>query len=362
MTERGCGAQFRDLMTEKNGKTIKYIKKERGATRSDHETFMQTTQGRNKKLSAGTLPRELRYQYTCQENDAAAGLMYYDARWYDTATGKFMSQDPIGFRAGDENLYRYVKNNPVTFFDPSGLYIMPANAVKYIAGRGSFSKVILEAVDYKKYKKVSDLESRYIAHWDANIKSFTFKDKKDKICHYCDKIGFIQVKKYHLELHGVWDILQREDSNWEVDGGVPYPYPSSQPTPPPITTIPWTSPGKIGMGDQPGRNIYVPLFGSKIITFRQDFETCAVCLEGLEGISTQWHEISGLGITTGYYASLQNMVVYGCVKWFHEFTETSSGSYVSKRNVTATNVGPDNGFKDAVGEHYYVPPKMPHGH
>ncbi|MBN2577730.1 MAG: RHS repeat-associated core domain-containing protein [Pirellulales bacterium] len=69
----------------------------------------------------GDLSRELRYQYTSQENDSSAGLMYYDARWYDPATAKFLSQDPLSFYAGDENLYRYVGNRITFYIDPSGL-------------------------------------------------------------------------------------------------------------------------------------------------------------------------------------------------------------------------------------------------
>jgi len=37
-----------------------------------------------------------------------------------TTTGSF-SQDPIGFDAGDANLYRYVGNHPTNATDPSGL-------------------------------------------------------------------------------------------------------------------------------------------------------------------------------------------------------------------------------------------------
>jgi hypothetical protein len=32
-----------------------------------------------------------------------------------------MSEDPIGFAAGDANLYRYVGNSPTNFVDPNGL-------------------------------------------------------------------------------------------------------------------------------------------------------------------------------------------------------------------------------------------------
>jgi RHS repeat-associated protein len=68
-----------------------------------------------------TLPREFRYLFTCQEWDATTALYYYDARWYDSATGRFTTQDPLGFAAGDENLYRYCMNDPTNKTDPSGL-------------------------------------------------------------------------------------------------------------------------------------------------------------------------------------------------------------------------------------------------
>ena len=47
-------------------------------------------------------------------------LQYNRARYYDWNTGRWISQDPIGFDAGDGNLYRYVKNGPVFATDPTG--------------------------------------------------------------------------------------------------------------------------------------------------------------------------------------------------------------------------------------------------
>jgi RHS repeat-associated protein len=61
-----------------------------------------------------------RYGYTGREQDAETGLDYYRARYYDAANGRFISEDPLGFGAGDGNLTRYVGNNPVNFTDPSG--------------------------------------------------------------------------------------------------------------------------------------------------------------------------------------------------------------------------------------------------
>jgi hypothetical protein len=39
----------------------------------------------------------------------------------DPSIGRWTSEDPLLFDAGDPNLYRYVGNNPTNFTDPSGL-------------------------------------------------------------------------------------------------------------------------------------------------------------------------------------------------------------------------------------------------
>jgi RHS repeat-associated protein len=59
-------------------------------------------------------------QYTGRENDGT-GLYFNRARYYSPALQRFISEDPIGFAAGDANLYAYVGNDPVNSIDPSGL-------------------------------------------------------------------------------------------------------------------------------------------------------------------------------------------------------------------------------------------------
>ena len=40
-------------------------------------------------------------------------------------TGRFTSQDPTGFGAGDGDLYRYVSNDPLSYTDPTGNQQVP---------------------------------------------------------------------------------------------------------------------------------------------------------------------------------------------------------------------------------------------
>ena len=62
-----------------------------------------------------------RFLFTGRELDEEIGLYYYRARYYDPQIGRFLSEDPLRFKGGDMNLYRYVGNDPVSFLDPWGL-------------------------------------------------------------------------------------------------------------------------------------------------------------------------------------------------------------------------------------------------
>jgi RHS repeat-associated protein len=63
-----------------------------------------------------------RFKYTGREWDGVTKLQYNRARYYDPSTGTWVSQDPMGFGAGDDNLYRYAGNGPTNGTDPSGQF------------------------------------------------------------------------------------------------------------------------------------------------------------------------------------------------------------------------------------------------
>ena len=58
--------------------------------------------------------------FTGQVFDTETGLMLYRNRFYHAGLGRFVTRDPIGYDAGDENLYRYVENSPAFSLDPNG--------------------------------------------------------------------------------------------------------------------------------------------------------------------------------------------------------------------------------------------------
>jgi len=106
----------RDLVDE-SGDLLNHI---------DYDSFGQITAQSN--ATAGD-----RFTYTGREFDSEIDLYYYRARFYDPALGRFINQDPLGFDAGDPNLYRYVFNTPLMMTDPTG----QIGIVEYVMNLGS---------------------------------------------------------------------------------------------------------------------------------------------------------------------------------------------------------------------------------
>lgn len=64
--------------------------------------------------------------YTGHVNDVETNLVYMQHRYYDPATGRFLTTDaapPVPGELSYMNRYAYVGNNPITRDDPSGDYI-----------------------------------------------------------------------------------------------------------------------------------------------------------------------------------------------------------------------------------------------
>jgi RHS repeat-associated protein len=80
---------------------------------------------RQKSRGAGTNTPTTQ-AYTGQKRESSFGLYDYNARWYDSAIGRFTQADtivpnPASAKAFDR--YAYVENNPIRYSDPSGHFI-----------------------------------------------------------------------------------------------------------------------------------------------------------------------------------------------------------------------------------------------
>jgi RHS repeat-associated protein len=75
-----------------------------------YDSFGNTTN------SSGSLTNFFRYASRRTETN----FYYYRARYYDSITGRFVSEDPTRFKTGID-FYAYALNNPIVFRDPTGL-------------------------------------------------------------------------------------------------------------------------------------------------------------------------------------------------------------------------------------------------
>ena len=50
-------------------------------------------------------------------------LYNFRARYFDTASARFVSSDPAGFSGGSHNLYAYAGNSPLNLMDPTGKWL-----------------------------------------------------------------------------------------------------------------------------------------------------------------------------------------------------------------------------------------------
>jgi RHS repeat-associated protein len=67
------------------------------------------------------------YKFTSKERDSESGLDNFGARYFGSSTSRFMQPDPLLNSGRPEdpqswNRYSYVRNNPLSRFDPTGLY------------------------------------------------------------------------------------------------------------------------------------------------------------------------------------------------------------------------------------------------
>jgi len=60
------------------------------------------------------------FVFTARPFDEDSPLQNNLNRWYDARVGRWLSEDPVGFAAGDGNVYRYVGNIPIGKLDSAG--------------------------------------------------------------------------------------------------------------------------------------------------------------------------------------------------------------------------------------------------
>jgi RHS repeat-associated protein len=106
----------------------------------------------------------LSFAYTGKLFDQTSDLQWNVNRWYDSNVGRWVSEDPIGFRGRDVNLYRCVYNTFIAMSDPSGHVIQFVVPGGFITGSNGVAAV---------YSAVSAFSTAYTLYSITTTPSLT---------------------------------------------------------------------------------------------------------------------------------------------------------------------------------------------
>lgn len=165
--KRGWVAQRHYLHTDHLGAVIKATDQEKAvAWSADRKPFGELT------ITTEAIENPLRFPG--QYYDEESGLHYNYFRYYDPATGRYITSDPIGLEGG-LNTYGYVGGNPIRFRDLKGLYFDPNIDFSY-------------PEDY-----LNDLFGYYLGPPDAFLEAFATEVLNSLTCTaHCIALGEVQ--------------------------------------------------------------------------------------------------------------------------------------------------------------------------
>ncbi|WP_230410281.1 RHS repeat-associated core domain-containing protein [Methylomonas sp. Kb3] len=136
-----------------------------------------------------------------QYYDAETGLHYNLNRYYDPNAGRFIHQDSIGLRGGD-NLYRYLEN-PLNWVDPLGLVGDPATATH-------ITYVGVDAATRKPYVGYASMQGQHageeVLQYRYGNDFGRFSSKPDVVFEaYGDKATARGLEQHYFEKFGGFD-------------------------------------------------------------------------------------------------------------------------------------------------------------
>ena len=157
----------------------------------------------------------------------AAGDYEFRNRVYSPSLGRWLSNDPLGFNAGDQNWYRAVGNNPGNGGDPSGLGEIYPGYIKDLPKIPAPKPIKIPAPKPNwEYKGPTTAPGAPYIHWNPYTHlapdPYTYYPGKWKICFYTTTLayfithGWIEVepvppntgsnKKFgRCQLKGLWE-------------------------------------------------------------------------------------------------------------------------------------------------------------
>jgi RHS repeat-associated protein len=144
--------------------------------------------------------------FTGQVLDNETGMMLYRNRFYHAGLGRFVQRDPIGYRVGEVNLFRYSRNKPLIYTDPSG-YAEEQSGERSIAERREECCTELKRqVDAGRHPNIGGADGIAICCGDTPISCiFTDGDGFRGMTNERARAIFAVCLQFHESQH-VWDL------------------------------------------------------------------------------------------------------------------------------------------------------------
>ena len=172
-----------------------YLKNMQGSTMSiideDGEAmvvYSYSDFGETEEVVADTIDNEICYTGAIYDKDT--GLYYMNARYYDAATGRFISQDSYRGEiedVGTWHLYAYCSNNPINYVD--------LNGHKWL----SFQQIQNSVKKDKKAKKVME---RYYANVNRAKEKSSYSGNTTNVINYQPKLSHIKYRSTNVAKTG----------------------------------------------------------------------------------------------------------------------------------------------------------------
>ncbi len=99
--------------------------------KADYDAYGKIT-----RIDSGSF--EPRYTFSTKRYFKELGLYYYGYRWYLPELGRWTTKDPIGYKAGNINVYKFCGNRPTFLIDNYGLWQVTISLGWKIAGSITF--------------------------------------------------------------------------------------------------------------------------------------------------------------------------------------------------------------------------------
>jgi len=173
------------LLATPDGRPVKYV---------EYDSFGNV---------AGDTCRNLRFPlgFACGLNDDYTEFVRFGFRDYHPLIGRFTAKDPIGYTGGDNDLWDYCVDDPVSLNDPAGLKGgLPGKVL------GDFISEMLFPKELNAPEKVIDLTNR-MDELDEKKKNGSLTSKEEAELRKVSKERYVQqyIHREHLTKDGYYD-------------------------------------------------------------------------------------------------------------------------------------------------------------